>query len=108
MRGSTWVQCRLRTLPDAEGLAIVASTQAARFVPAEVDRTADGTSWRSLVLVREGHPGERIVIRPVSEDPLVIEIRVETDATCGPVAFHLAMETQGRTLDGWPGAGPGP
>jgi hypothetical protein len=100
MRGTHYVECRQSALPDVEGIAIVASTHEAKFVPAEVERA--GSSWRSLVLVREGHPGERIVLRPVSDDPLVIEIRFETDARCGPVAFHLAMETQGRTLDGWP------
>ena len=100
MRGTQYVECRQRTLPDAEGIAIVASTREATFVPAEVERA--GSSWRSLVLAREGHPGERIVLRPVSDDPLVIEIRFETDAECGAIAFHLAMETQGRTLDRWP------
>jgi hypothetical protein len=102
MRGSSFVECRLRTLPDAGGIAIVASTREANFVPVEVEPAAAGASWRSLVLARVGHPGERIVLRPVSADPLVIEVSVETDASCGPVAFHLAMETQGRILEGWP------
>jgi hypothetical protein len=105
MRPPHHVECRLRPLPRVEGIALVASTRAAKFLPAEVEVTADGTSWRSLDLVRDGHPGERIALRTVCEDPLVIEIRFETDADCGPVAFHLAMETQGRTLDGWPEAG---
>ena len=104
MRGSSYVECRLRALPDAEGIANVASTREATFVPVEVESGPDATSWRSLVLARAGHPDQRIVLRPVSDDPLVIEIRVETDAACGPVAFHLAMETHGRTLDRWPPA----
>jgi hypothetical protein len=102
MRGPTYVECGIETLPDVEGIALVASVGTVKFVPAAVERAPDGTSWRSLVLVREGFPEQRIGIRIVAQHPQVLEVRFDTDAECGPVAFYLAMETQGRTLSQLP------
>jgi hypothetical protein len=102
-RGYAYVECRLRTMPDAAGMAVVASTHDVTFVVSDVESDGDA-SWRSLVLAREGHPRDRIVFEPVSDQPLVVRIHVDTDAPCGPVAFHLAMETHGRTLERWPPA----
>ncbi len=98
MRGPGYVECPEEPLPSVEGIAIVASTREAKFVPVEVEKNHDGTSWRSLVLAREGSPNERIEIRAVRESPLILEVKYSTNTKCGPIEFHLAMETHGRTL----------
>lgn len=102
MHDLEFVECGGQPLPDVEGVALVASSKLAKFVPVEVGWSPDGGSWRRLVLGREGCPGERISIQAVSEAPLVFEIRLQTEAKCGPIAFFLAMETQGRTGIKWP------
>jgi len=99
VRNPGYVECP-GSLPDAEGIAIVASTEEAKFSIREVERMPDGVSWRSLVLERVGSPGETIEIRIVREKPVIVETRYLTEAECGPIEFHLAMESHGRTLDG--------
>jgi hypothetical protein len=102
MPNSSYVECP-DELPDVEGVAIVASEKGARYLPIHVERTADGKSWRCLTLALEGDPEQRIEIAPVGEAPLTLRIRYKTKTKHGPVAFYLAMESHGRTLDGPPG-----
>lgn len=98
MQGPVFVECH-GSLPDVNSIAIVASTKGIRFVPVEVKKTLEGDSWLSLVLAREDDPSQTIEIQTVSRDPLVVKVCFQTDAKCGPVAFHIAMETHGRTLN---------
>jgi hypothetical protein len=101
MPRTAYGECRQGPLPDTAGMAIVASTDGVTYVVAEDEGIADG-SWRSLVLARADDPAQRITIRPVSDAPHIVCLTVPDGAPCGPLAFHLVMETHGRTLDGPP------